>query len=58
MHKSEVATALMAEFKRYGIETVDDIEKRDDVKRIYAILKKEYPPNTRNGSMQNANKKA
>ncbi len=48
----------MVEFKKYGIETVDDIERRDDIKKIFAILKKKFPPNKRNGSMQNANKKA
>jgi len=48
----------MVEFKKYGIETVDDIERRDDIKKIFAILKKRHPPNKRNGSMQNANKKA
>ncbi len=48
----------MVEFKKYGIKTVDDIERRDDIKKIFAILKKKFPPNKRNGSMQNANKKA
>ena len=48
----------MVEFKKYGIETVDDIEKIDDIKKIFAILKKKFPHNKRNGSMQNANKKA
>ncbi len=57
LHKSEVATALMGEFKKYGIETVDGIEKKDGIKKIFAILKKKFPPNKRNGSMQNANEK-
>ncbi|HID19354.1 MAG TPA: hypothetical protein EYP28_00210 [Methanophagales archaeon] len=46
MHKSEVAKALMEEFKRHEIDSVDDIEKRkNDMNKIFAILKDEYPPN-------------
>jgi Zn-finger protein len=46
VHKPEVAKALMEEFKKHGIDSVDDIEKRkNDMNKIFAILKDEYPPN-------------
>jgi Zn-finger protein len=45
VHYSDVAKAVMEEFKESGIDTVEDIEKRKrDLKRIFLLIKERYPP--------------
>lgn len=45
IHKSEVAKELMIEFKKFGIDAVEDIEQRnDEIKEIFSILKSKIPP--------------
>jgi Zn-finger protein len=39
IHESEVAKGLLEEFKKRGIDSVEDIEKRkEEVKEIFAIM--------------------
>ena len=47
IHKSEVAKKLLKEFKKFGIDSVEDIEKRkEDLKKTFSVLKEKYPPST------------
>jgi len=47
MHKSEVAKELWRAFRRFGIARVEDIEERkEDLKKIFSLLKAKYPPST------------
>ncbi|MHC1599922.1 MAG: cysteine-rich small domain-containing protein [Candidatus Methanospirareceae archaeon] len=44
IHYSEVAKELLAAFKARGIENVDDIEeRREELKKIFLMLKEKYP---------------
>ena len=45
VHKPEVAKELLKEFKKFGIDSVEDIEKRkEEVKEIFSILKSKIQP--------------
>ena len=45
IHRSDVAKALLSEFIRCGIATVDEIEKRsEELKKLFLKLKENYPP--------------
>jgi hypothetical protein len=45
IHRSDVAKAVLAEFIRCGISTVDELEERpEDLKEIFSRLKAKYPP--------------
>ena len=45
IHKSEVAKELLEEFKKFGIDDVEEIEKRkEEIKKIFSILKEKHPP--------------
>ncbi|RJS74865.1 hypothetical protein CW714_00985 [Methanophagales archaeon] len=47
IHKSEVAKELWRAFRRFGIARVEDIEERkEDLKKIFSLLKAKYPPST------------
>jgi len=47
IHNSEVAKELWRAFKRFGIARVEDIEERkEDLKKMFSLLKEKYPPST------------
>ena len=43
VHEKEVAREILEKFKIFGIDTVEDLEKRkEEVKKVFLILKEAY----------------